>query len=929
MFQNRSSRTSVSASAAARTTTTTTMKILAVVAIAIVSVSSTPPYVSGVAATDCERLNSQLSYTQEEAPRDLSGLLPAVIERVNRVLDSVVDVQVDWQGADLQGKVGQHIVECTVTRLASAIRDTDENVSRFVDEFGREVASKCFYLPFTIIDTNECSLPAKHPMRHACPAPSICVNTEGSYECLCPRLGEGESSSGSDTWVPPSTADETFWTEVQNSDRTPWELSFSSRSMTSCPSMSSTYGCCPEKYTAEGKKCREDFHCPVDPCQSRENDCAPNAVCVRTDNPSSNPDHTCQCPDGLMGNGKSCKPTDPAPKPMLMYDGVTPTDLTRKNNFYCGCTKPTIDACSGFPPCKGKHEICTVTSGNQPKCACKPGFVQTENYGCVDSNPPKMKLLNDPHGDGVMRLKQGDEYKESMVEIVDANAEDYQRSLKVAYSKPLPPGCLTSIGEFTVTYTISLPWASPPYVSIDRKVIIEDIDECALDVDKYKRVCPQLIPKCDKAAGATCRNVIGSYTCQCPANTSGDGFMKNASFADDQPTPSSYKGGTSCVDTTKPVLTLKGPMRKIFKIATCGGLVGVMKSTKDDDEDKELQGQQRKMYEGDIRDMIRATAGAELCATHDSPNPKPIDCVDAVDHTYKGDVDLSDAVVVGEPVAKGPLHWVVPYDVQDAAGNKATTVYRDIIVQEVNLMSFEKKIREEVAKEKQENLKKEIDFAVQQERKKWERENKGRNRRDSTSKTCPACPPCECSGSEVNAASCTAYCTYLSESCKLSDESWAFYILSVLEAYFSPSSVPIICLGFLAVIVWVLVNGLRSIFRPISVGSSYDYQKKTYDDDDVLNGGRGPPPQAAAAAGTPARPVAATNGASGSFFSPAGIPTASMSMNGAQAFGSPPGTINGTTPGSSRQYQDRFVQSPLITPSKRGDRRRTPYSNYT
>lgn len=578
-----------------------------------------------------------------------------------------------------------------------------------------------------------------------------------------------------------------------------------------------------------------------------------------------------------------------------------------------------------------------MTSGNQPKCACKPGFVETENYGCVDSNPPKLKLLNDPNGDGVMRLKQGDEYKESLVEIIDDNAEDYERSLKVAYSEPLPPGCLTSIGEFTVTYTISLPWANPPYVRIARKVVIEDIDECELDVAKYQRVCPQLIPQCDTAAGATCRNTRGSYTCQCPSNTSGDGFLKNATFSDDRPAPSSYKNGSSCVDTTKPVITLEGPITKFFKVATCGGLFGVMESTKYEDEDKELQAQQRKLYEDDIRDMIRATSGAELCATHENPNPKPSDCVSAVDHTYKGDVVLSDRVVVGEPIAKGPLHWAVPYDVEDDAGNKAATVYRDVMVQEVDLASFEKKIRDEVAKERQQNLKREIDIAVQHERRKWERENdknKNRNRRSSTSTggsdTCEACPPCKCSDdSRLDASACKAFCTDLSESCKLTDESWAFYILSVIEAYFSPTSVPLVSFVLLAVISLVVVSGLRWLLNPSSSFSSYDYKAKIFDDDAVLNGGRGPPSREAAAAGTSTATTATTNGASSSFFSPTGISSASMSMNGSQAFRSPPGAVNGNTPGSSRPYQDQFMQSPLITPSKRGERRRTPYSNYT
>jgi hypothetical protein len=55
-----------------------------------------------------------------------------------------------------------------------------------------------------------------------------------------------------------------------------------------------------------------------------------------------------------MGNGHACRPgIDAKPEPKVMFDGVTPTDETLKHNYYCGCTTPVIDACAGFPPCKG------------------------------------------------------------------------------------------------------------------------------------------------------------------------------------------------------------------------------------------------------------------------------------------------------------------------------------------------------------------------------------------------------------------------------------------------------------------------------------------------------------------------------------------------------------------------------------------------
>jgi hypothetical protein len=277
----------------------------------------------------------------------------------------VVDVEVEWNGSDLHGKVGEHIVECTVTRLASSITGSGDSSTKSiaVDDLGREITSQCFFVPFTILDTNECSLPQGHPLRHVCPAPSICINTSGSYECLCPRL-EGNPS----TSAIPTTADESFWKDViGKEDRSAWEVSFSSPSKTSCPSAASTHDCCPSTYTAEGKKCRERFHCPIDPClpdgqisstnQRAAAVCAPNAQCARAGSPLAIPNHSCECPDGLMGNGVKCRPGDPDPQPKVMYDGKTPTELTIKNNFYCGCHKPAIDACSGFPPCKGESRF--------------------------------------------------------------------------------------------------------------------------------------------------------------------------------------------------------------------------------------------------------------------------------------------------------------------------------------------------------------------------------------------------------------------------------------------------------------------------------------------------------------------------------------------------------------------------------------------
>jgi hypothetical protein len=71
---------------------------------------------------------------------------------------------------------------------------------------------------------------------------------------------------------------------------------------------------------------------------------------------------------GLMGNGHACQKGDVKPKPMVKYDGVTPTEETLKHNYYCGCTKPEVDACAGFSPCQGTSffvshdgELCVIS----------------------------------------------------------------------------------------------------------------------------------------------------------------------------------------------------------------------------------------------------------------------------------------------------------------------------------------------------------------------------------------------------------------------------------------------------------------------------------------------------------------------------------------------------------------------------------------
>jgi len=809
--------------------------------------------------------------------------------------------------------VGERIVRCTVTRLAESIGGGDDAEQQqrgdddddegdngaptkksTIDEHGRNVVTQCFEVPFTILDVNECTVPETNTMAHRCHSPSHCVNTLGSYECLCP--------SESDTSVPNGVALSNFWAQLDQESRNAWELSFGSSSESSCPNSASTHGCCDEDgHSNEGSYCRSSFRCPVDPCTQTTKTtnnkaktaaaCASNAFCQRSSSPLSHPNYTCQCPPNLMGNGKPCPRGGTKKEPKVKYDGRTPTEETRRAldaGLICGCVEATVDACEGFPKCPGKHEMCTVTSSNTPHCTCQNGYVLADDpdYGCVDESPPLLHLRPDPtHGTdpqtGITHLSQGDKYEEYGVDVVDDNAEEYLRSLKIAYSRPLPQGCLLDLGEFHVNYTVATPWTSPNFVRAKRTVVIDNVNECAVKANVGVGAnCPELVAMCDGEAGARCQDEIGTYTCQCPEGTEGDGFVPIPRFRLDgkggyvgSMVPKGYKGGMGCRDTSKPVIELLGPNPQRFRVAKVSGVKGVTRIGENEESNARVEAliaEQRSAYESDIRSMIKATSGAELCATTTKPIVHPTDCVSAKDHTYKGIVDLTSRVSVGEPVpnednggdaAASPLQWKVPYNVMDDAGNKATTVWRNVIVEEVDIDDFEQKVKMDMLASRKEEVNHAVNEALAKER---------RKRNNINSRDCPTCDPCNCNngqkqqrgggggGGLISVAECNAMCdrkidvaaasssssgtgssdkttctpSYLeSESSSASNHEIIQKMLVFMEGLMGPSAMMLLLLGCtLATMLYILQRMITALF--FSTGPNVRTYYHTREDDE-------------------------------------------------------------------------------------------------
>jgi hypothetical protein len=331
--------------------------------------------------------------------------------------------------------------------------------------------------------------------------------------------------------------------------------------------------------------------------------------------------------------------------------------------------------------------------------------------------------------------------------------------------------------------------------------------------------------------------------------------------------------------------------------------------------------------------MIRATAGAELCASHDKPNPKASSCAKAIDHTHQGDVDLSNKVVVGEPVQKDSLHWAVPYNVKDDAGNEATTVWRDVIVQEVDLATVERNVRKQMEAQKDAEIKQAVQKAIREERAKIEKEQKVNSRstngRRNSQNSCPSCPSCDCpsdGGAAVSQESCRAYCDDMSRSCSLSDDSTMYWTLFLLEDFFPPSLVPVILGAAFLFLGFILLRFLAALLFGPRSHQHYDYGMYGNESDERLL--RSPAPMQSPAP-PPRESLSTKNDA---FFSPPRpsvlSPTASNNNN---RLGNSGMTPQQQPPSANRQvaYDESIYNSPpLITPSRNGDgfRRRNPYT---
>jgi hypothetical protein len=278
-------------------------------------------------------------------------------------------------------------------------------------------------------------------------------------------------------------------------------------------------------------------------------------------------------------------------------------------------------------------------------------------------------------------------------------------------------------------------------------------------------------------------------------------------------------------------------------------------------------------------------------------------------------VNLSDKVRIGEPVQKSSLHWVVSYDVTDESGNAATTAWRDIIVEEVDLASFQrdtdvdavvKKALLEKEKEHQLEMRRQVAKAIEEDRQK---------RAGKAATSCPNCPKCDCAPGSVDASSCESYCKNKVQTCTLNhyQDSALMQVMMWLEEYVPWQIVPLLVTSVVVVfgatlLRWMITFLLTPSTRPRTYIASDELERQlqsaattlTSPNGYTVNGNSYHQPllqqqqqQQQQQFSQPQAP----------FFSP--------------GFGSPP--TEGRVPDVPRTsgYDDIYASPPLITPRKR------------
>lgn len=506
-----------------------------------------------------------------------------------------------------------------------------------------------------------------------CPNNTQCVNTIGSFKCDClPGYKDLDPAHPGKQCVDVNECESKSLNQCHK--------------YAECINTEGSYRCvCTEGYEGDGKHCT-----PRKTCDFKDHECVKESKCIPCNENNKNCHKTkgrpayyqCHCNDGYEGdglkNGTGCVDINECERdPNICGDHAKCVNLPGRHECVCDSGYSLTQrygklACVNINECelrkgidKGAHDcsddaICHDTEGSF-ECICKKGFEtdpQLKGHtakGCIDRQPPKVE----PEGEKNMKFTQYSSYSEKGIKILHSRNDDSKHKYHVEWDPVLQYEYLLDVGYYkrAVNYTVSVPDnTAEPIQTTYRNVEILDINECLVAKEESNKLNKQFYPLCHKLAD--CVNLNGSYTCQCKEGyrcKNCDGFTKEAATRNwkDEPwynhKPVGINGGTGCIDTKPPEITLLGEENNVeIALCKCGTLV----------------------------EKVRMPSEFELCE-----KPENGRCFKAYD---ENDGDLTNKVKVTHREV-GNKTWEYTYTVSDAAGNNATRIRRNITVIDLDL----------------------------------------------------------------------------------------------------------------------------------------------------------------------------------------------------------------------------------------------------
>eukprot|EP01134_Creolimax_fragrantissima_P000184 CFRG0184T1 len=201
-----------------------------------------------------------------------------------------------------------------------------------------------------------CSVDVDECISNPCDNNADCLNTEGSYNCIC---NAGFSGNGLEC------------TDIDECTQNPCD------SNAACVNTAGSYTCtCNAGYSGNGLECTDIDECTQNPCDI-------NAACVNTDG-----SYSCTCNAGFSGNGLECTDIDECTQNPCDSNAAC---VNTAGSYTCACNAgysgnglecTDIDECTQNP-CD-INAACVNTAGSYT-CTCNAGYTG-DGAVCTDIN---------------------------------------------------------------------------------------------------------------------------------------------------------------------------------------------------------------------------------------------------------------------------------------------------------------------------------------------------------------------------------------------------------------------------------------------------------------------------------------------------------------------------------------------------------------